>query len=167
MKKLMLIVALIIILGGLFYLISKNQDPKDRHIHAGFKVYIDGKMQDFSSGKYMSLILCEEKDDHRKKTKQEIQIEKAHLHGNVGDVVHSEIEGAVWGDLFKNINYKFDSSKVVESYVNDKKVSNILAYSINAYDSVVILVGKSDKKLLKNAVTKEKIREVERETETC
>ncbi|MBI4226535.1 hypothetical protein HY612_05485, partial [Candidatus Roizmanbacteria bacterium] len=150
-----------------FILQKINQEPKERHIHAGFQVYVDGRVQDFSESKYMSLIVCEKEVDQAKKTRRQIQIEKAHLHDNVGDVVHSEREGAVWRDLFKNLNFKIDQAKSSDGYVNGKKVANIFAYPINAYDSTVIFIGRSDKKLLKNSVTRKRIREVEKEGIEC
>ena len=62
------------------------------------------KLQDFSESKYMSLIVCEKEADEAKKTRGQIQIEKAHLHDNIGDVVHVEQKDAKWKDLFENIH---------------------------------------------------------------
>ncbi|MBI4226007.1 hypothetical protein HY612_02735 [Candidatus Roizmanbacteria bacterium] len=166
-KRLIIGLGLLSLIIGFLLFQKLNHEPKERHVHAGFQVYVDGKLQDFSEAKYMSLLLCEEENTHPKKTKERIQIEKAHLHHNVGDVVHSEREGAVWGDLFKNIKVEFDRSKRVEGYVNGKKITNIFDYPIKAYDSVVIFSGKIEEKLLKKAVTKKRIKEVEREGAEC
>ena len=84
------------------------------HYHAGFKVYTDGQLEDFSQIKYMSVLACEV--DEEIEYEENDQLEKAHLHDEVGEVVHVEAEGAKWKDLFQNINYKFDSKNDPEIY---------------------------------------------------
>lgn len=166
MKKLFFVIGLVTFAVAFYLLRMISQEPKERHIHAGFQVYADGKLQNFSLNKYMSIESCKE-EIHEKKTEDEIQEEKAHLHDNVGDVVHSEREGARWKDLFTNIHFSFDRSKQITGYVNGQEVRDIFSYPINAYDSVTIFVGKTDKSSLKNAVTKNKIKEAEKTSEDC
>ena len=126
---------------------------------------IDGKQIDFSGIKYMSLRPCEE---HKgRQSKEEIVHEMAHLHDNIGYVVHSHREGAVWGDLFRNINYSFDTTKPIKGYVNGKQVTDIFSYPVNAYDSVVILVGTSKNSLVSKAITKQQIETVEKNSLDC
>ena len=112
----------------------------------------------------MSIKLCV---GDEKEHKEDEQLEKAHLHDGVGDVVHVEAEEAKWKDLFMNISYKINPGKQITGFVNGKKVENILDHSIKSYDSVVIFSGHVNEKLLKNAVTKQKIIDAEKRSETC
>lgn len=152
----------LIIIGGIFFLHS-NQTVKKVHYHAGFLVYIDGKKQDFSDTKYMNLEYCSANNT----AKEDDQKEKAHLHDNVGDVVHVHREGAIWGDLFKNIDFAFPDAKPLQGYVNGKPVKDILRYPIQKYDSVLITAGDSSKVNLKQYVLLQHIEEVEKSSETC
>ena len=94
-------------------------------------------------------------------------MEKAHLHDEIGDVVHVEAENAKWKDLFTNINFKIDPEKPITGFVNGKKTENILNEPIQSYESVVFFVGKVDEKKLKNSVTKDQIKKAEKNNETC
>ena len=161
-KKILLTIILVVILGLILYL--KYLPKKEIHYHAGFKVYIDRKEEDFSKIKYMSVLACETEEEEHKENEQ---LEKAHLHDRVGDVVHVEAEGAKWKDLFENISYQFDKAEELIGYVNGQKTENILDYPIKSYDSVIIFSGKVDKILLNSVVSQERIIEVEKKTETC
>src|SRR3989338_2076531 len=154
--------AIIIGLAGIFY--SKFFPKKEIHYHAGFKVYVDGKMQDFSGLKYMSIKPCGKEEEEREENEQ---MEKAHLHDEIVDVVHVEAENAKWKDLFTNINFKIDPEKPITGFVNGKKTENILNEPIQSYESVVFFVGKVDEKKLKNSVTKDQIKKAEKNNETC
>jgi len=82
MKKKLLVFLLAIVLLAWFFLvlINKIQSQQSIHYHTGFLIYIDGILQDFSAQKYIEI--------------SAYQIEKAHLHDNVGDVVHVHQPGA-------------------------------------------------------------------------
>jgi len=164
MQRKILLIILVLSVGVLLYL--KFFSKKEVHYHAGFKVFVDGKLQDFSKTKYMSIKLCGEDE---KKQEENEQLEKAHLHDGVGDVVHVEASDAKWTNLFKNINFKIDKSKPIEGYVNGKNVKNILDYPIKVYDSVVIVIGKNAnvEEYLKKSATRKHIEEVEKKSETC
>ena len=163
-KKLLigLTIFLIIIIGVAVYL--RLFRVKEVHYHAGFQVYIDGKQKDFSAMQYMSLIPCGKNTGH-----EDEQLEKAHLHDTIGDVVHVHRDNAVWGDLFKNINYQINTTQPVEAYLNGKKVNNIFAQKINPYDSLILLIGKNMdiETYLTKQVTKSKIMSVEKKSESC
>ncbi len=113
----------------------KFSHHKDVHFHSGFQIYIDGKLQDFSNPKYMSLIPCSN-DDHQKETE-----DKAHLHDGVGNVVHVHQAHVVWNDLFTYLKLSVDKNKSVEAYVNGGKIKNIFTTEIQPYDSLVLLIG--------------------------
>lgn len=145
---------------------TPTPSPEEIHYHAGFQVYKDNILQDYSDFKYMKVEPCS-LDSHEDTSPEEEQLEKAHLHDGIGDVVHVHRKNAIWADLFTNINVEIDSDVV--GYVNGEKVDDILSYPIKAYDSIVILEGKNtdiDKKL-KGAVTKEHIVETEQKSESC
>lgn len=100
-----LILIVVVALGtGSFFTIKKILTPKKIHYHAGVVVFQNNKKLNFSKLKYMSLepcVLNKKEED----SAEDIQIEKAHLHDNVGDVVHVERTGAIWRDLFTNIHF--------------------------------------------------------------
>ncbi len=172
-KRFFLSIPLVIIasatlaIGGLT-LFKKSTTPKKVHYHAGFQVYVDDKLQDFSAAKYMNESPCtldKEKAEHD----EDIQLEKAHLHDNVGNVVHVERVGAKWNDLFKNIGYKIPNGKPITIFVNGEETGKTLEHHIQSYDSVLIMVGKQKnrKDLLKKAVTIEEIKKAEKTGESC
>lgn len=130
-------------------------DPKlsEEHIHyhAGFVVYIDGVKQDYSDYKYMDFESCSEHPE--KMTAEEEQIELAHLHDGVGDVVHVHRAGAKWRDLFRNIGVSLPSELPV------------LNNPIEPNSSIVIVVGTPVDNPVK--VSLEQIKEVESKSELC
>ena len=140
--------------------------PEKTHYHAGFVVFENNKKIDFSDNKYMYIKPCLTNANEEKETKETIQIEKAHLHDNVGDIVHIERKGAVWGDLFTNIKFPIDYSKAV-AYINGKVVPNFKSQPIKAYESLVLFIGDNDKSLLSQAVTKEYIENQEAKGGSC
>lgn len=168
MKKQIALSGLLLILGtfaGIWYF--KTRPREEVHIHAGFLVYVDGVQQDFTANKYMHLEPCALDEQNTKHSPQEEQLERAHLHDNVGEVVHIHRTGATWQDLFTNIGYAFPKDKSLVGYVNGKKVSNILNRAVNAYDSVIFVVGVDAYVDLTKQVTKDYIINVENSKESC
>lgn len=169
MKKILiaLVVVLILVIIG-YFILPRFISPKDKvHYHAGFQVYVDDKLQDFSDWKYMHEKPCSV-DGKPIDSHEDEQIEKAHLHDQTGDVVHVHREGAKWKDLFTNIKYPINDKNLVV-YVDGKKVEDFLNKSIEPYESVVIFIGshKDDEKYLKNAVKRDYIEKIEKKSETC
>lgn len=136
---------------GIGYYLYSPKEFEYIHYHAGFRVYIDGVLQDYSDYKYMNFVPCSEHDV--KKSPAEEQIEKAHLHDGVGDVVHMHRSGAKWGDLFKNIGVTLPTDLP------------ILNTPIEPNSSVVIVVGTPVDNPEK--VSLEHIKEVEAKSELC
>lgn len=151
---------------GSFFTYNKflKPEPKKVHFHAGVVVFKNNKQVDFSDEKYMKTEPCTV--GHEEETYEDIQLEKAHLHDNVGDVVHSERSGATWGDFFKNIKYEIDYSKV-KAYSGGKELKDFQNQAIVPYDSVVVFIGENNKELLKKAVTKEYIKQKEKKSDGC
>ena len=157
------IIALFGVIG--FVVSKKPADPEKVHYHAGFVVFENGKKLNFSDNKYMFIKPCTIDGEEIENPGDE-QIEKAHLHDNVGDVIHIEEEGAIWRDLFTNINFPVDYSKV-EAYINGEIVPNFESQSIKSNDSLVLFFGSVDKSLLSQAPTKEYIEEWGKKSSTC
>ena len=143
-----------------FFLLKPK--PEDIHIHAGFVVIENNTKVDFSGFKYMKLEPCGD-EGHQ----EDEQLEKAHLHDSVGDVVHVHRSNPKWSDLFTNIEYPLEYSKV-KVYFNGQQVENFQDKIIQPFDSIVILVGENDvEKALAQAVTRDHIEEVEKKSENC
>lgn len=164
MKKIYIVIFLLIflILSGIAIYNSANKPPV--HYHAGFQIYMNGKLQDYSSTEFMHLKPCgahEETGD-----KEDEQLEKAHLHDNVGDVIHVHRNGVVWNDVFTNLKIKIPSTSI-SAYINGKKISDIQKYPVKAYDSLVLMIGKEDTSYLKSAVTVNQIKQNEKKSESC
>ncbi len=157
---------MILVSIGLYFYWQSTGAKKEVHYHAGFQVYADGKLMDFSDLKYMQVVPC---TTGGAEIHMDEQIEKAHLHDNIGDVVHVHRQGATWSDLFKNIKYDIEQGKINVAYKNGKVTQNILNSPIEPYDSIIISTGRT--KLtgseLKKAVTKARILEAEKRTESC
>ncbi len=156
--------ALVLIGGGLFYYFKPRTTQVPVHYHAGFQVYVNDKLQDFSDLRYMKVSPCggvfQREND---------QLEKAHLHDGIGDVVHVHRSGAVWGDLFKNIGFQMPTSSEFVGYLNGNRQENLLNYPIVANDSVVFFQGPiiDMNRKLQARVTDDHIKEVEARSEDC
>lgn len=151
---------------------NPEPDPEGVHYHAGFQVYVDNELQDFSDLKYMNTQPCGTHEEEHA-TPEEEQMEKAHLHDNIGDVVHVHRPAAAWRDLFTNMGYEIDDTNL-ELYVNGDKVEyvqskNLLDHSITPYESVIFFVGENDDIAgkLAGAVTREHIEQTEQRSENC
>ncbi len=135
------------------------------HYHAGFRVYIDGTLQDYSDTKYMNYTMCSA--TATKPTKSEDQEEKAHLHDGVDDVVHVERNGATWGDLFTNIKVQFPKDKPLVGYIDGKKIADIMHTPITAYTTAIFVVGTDAPDHSQEVVPLAHIKEVEATSEIC
>src|SRR3989338_3574701 len=135
MVKIKSLLFLVVFIALAIFLYSKLlKTSKKIHYHAGFQVYKDDVLQDFSDIKYMTISPCTDKKTHESKNKE---LEKAHLHDQVGDVVHVEVERSIWGNLFKNLHYETAFKEKVKAYTNRRLISDPLSYSIKPYDSIV------------------------------
>lgn len=157
----------VIILLGIGIAFAKNRffTPQKTHLHAGFIIFQNNKQINFSEAKYMFLEPCTaNKSDND--TAEDIQIEKAHLHDNVGDLVHIERTGATWKDLFTNIHYPIDYTKA-KAYINGVQVKNFQNQQIHNDDSLVVFLGKDNPTLLSQSVTKNYIETMAKKSTTC
>lgn len=161
-----LAILIVLVLGvTTLFAVKKYFSPQKTHYHAGFIVFKNNKKLDFSDNKYMFIEPCAVNDKHVD-SDADIQIEKAHLHENVGDLVHVERTGAKWQDLFANIHFPIDYSQTT-GFINGKQISNYQVQPIKSYDSLVVFIGKNDSKLLQQAVTKDYIIKMAKKSTTC
>lgn len=153
------------LLGGLYWFARTNEARAEAeiHFHAAFSVYKDNTIVDFSDAKYMYINPCTNDGEEAENE----QMERAHLHGNVGDVIHVEQKHAKWKDLFKNLSYDVGSSVV--GYVNGERVFGILNKNIHADDRALFFIGTYDvlEKKLEGVPSIDHIREVEEVSEEC
>lgn len=164
-------------IGALFYLtfvviklIPKKSSTQNEkiHYHAGFVVFENNKKLDFSDTKYMFLKPClvNGKEEEEEEDRSNLQLEKAHLHDNVGDVVHIEAKDPVWKDLFANIKFTMKYSNTT-GYINNKKIENFQNQPIRPYDSLVVFIGENDEKLLEQKITREYIETQSKKSIEC
>ena len=75
------------------------------HYHAEFQVYIDGERKDLSTLDYMYFAPCRVYDFGERDLEE---IDRAHLHDYVGDVVHLHDGGVTWRVLLSNLSIEGD-----------------------------------------------------------
>lgn len=137
------------------------------HIHAGFIVYENGELIDFSGDQYMNFSTCGV--DEENLTPEEIQLEKGHLHDNDGDVAHVHREGGTWKDLFSSIGFNLVEDPLPVTYLNGQSFPLLLNEEINDMDSAVFIVGESDnvQEMVDSAINADRIQEVASKSESC
>jgi hypothetical protein len=137
----------------------------DVHYHAGFQVYINGVKQDYSGIEFMHIKPCMTEGESKHDLSD--PIERAHLHDDVGDVVHIHDDGVVWKMLY---DYLKIGSPVRIGYINGKEFPGFLAGKIEPYDSLIGFIGEKPanwQELVDQRVTRERIVEVEGKSENC
>lgn len=151
--------------------LETDSQTQDIHLHAGFIVVKDNQTVDFSAPQYMHFAPCNEDEEHQDQLDpQHEQEEKAHLHSDIGDVVHVHRPNAVWADLFTNLSYPLTQDQITVAFSNSQPVKDILSAPITADESVVIVIGSttlSDDELQSLAPSLEHIQEVATLSETC
>lgn len=164
-KRFRLFVILILAVFMVYWLLFvRNTHHDEYHVHAGFKVFIDDKLIDFSDIKYMYFLPCG-LDTADQKTLQD----KVHLHDRIGDVVHVHAEGIRWKDLFESLKYELPTNENIEYFKDGQRVENLLELEIMNEESVLIVVNgtKPESEYLNEQVSLEKIREVASSKENC
>ncbi len=164
-KPSFILAGIVIILLGVVFAprVKELLNPPKVHYHAGFVVFQENKKLDFSDAKYMAIEPCVQEG---KKVATNEQLEKAHLHDNVGDVVHVEHKGATWQDLFTNIKFPIDYS-TTSGYLDGKLVADYQLQPIQPFDSLVVIIGDKNTDLLSQAVTRDYIDEQGKKSKTC
>lgn len=162
----LLVFLIFLVAGAAFFAYSKFVPEKKIHYHAGLLVFQNNKKVDFSDVKYMYIKPCTI-NGKEEETNEDDQLEKAHLHDNIGDVIHIERGGAVWKDLFTNIRFPLDYDKAT-GFINGKKVVNYQSKVIQPYDRLIVFIGKNDMTSgLRLAPTKDYIEKTAKKSKTC
>lgn len=167
------ILVVVVAMGALgFFLGTNNQivaaDSGEVHFHAGFKVYVNGKVQDYSANKYMHLSPCSLVEP----TEEEKQLpsERIHLHDNFGDVAHIHADHVTWRELFISLKITdiIDEDNA-SYYVNGERIEDLLDKQVEEYESVEFIFGKEPAAEMRslNQVTKERILNAESIVESC
>lgn len=148
------IIGLIIILGTRFL---TYQPAKDVHYHANFAVYINGQREQFKNFTYYVDI-----EGSCTLEKQMTPRERAHMHGNVNDVVHIEDQTVTWGQFFQNIGWVVDPMVIrtpdqilletdlgkINFLLNGKHVENIVNRVVNDKDRLLVDYGTNSDQVL-------------------
>lgn len=140
-----------------------TRKPLPPHFHAGFQVYENDHLVDFSGDQFMHLEVCTT-EPHALDNDPKGNV---HLHDGIGDVAHVHRPGVVWGDLFNNLDFPLPASSA--AYLNGQKADAFRTTLIKPYDSLVVFIGTNsaiDQKLAK-AVSKAHIQAVEQIKESC
>ncbi len=135
---------------------NQNSQALAYHVHADFKVYVDGKQVDFSGDQYKS-----DKSKHLD--------DYTHLHSNVGDVLHMHKAGITLEEFFQSLNVEWHGTgptdcldidttimgcndwpgeKKTRLYVNGKLNELGPKYVPQDLDRILITYGKEDPKTL-------------------
>lgn len=168
-KKIFGIIAVVLFVTISYFVYPRIKEittPKKVHYHAGFVVFQDNKKLDFSDFRYMYTKPCV-LDKKQNDEDIDTQMEKAHLHDQVGDVVHIERSGAVWNDLFTNMKFAIDYNKVV-GFINGKKTANFEFQAIRPDDTLAVFIGSNDiAKDLQMVPAKDYIEKIAKKSTTC
>lgn len=108
------------------------------HIHADFKVYVNGQAIDFSQQKY------------------QVRVQYVHVEDNDGDVVHVHAPGMTLGIFLNSLGFHLTSSclttddgtkmcnsgsKTLKVYVNGKQIQDGASYEIKDLDKILVSYG--------------------------
>jgi hypothetical protein len=154
----------IIIPIGLFILaltFFKSTPHEAVHIHAGFKIFLNNQLQDYSDDKYMNYSMCGEDGSYDDGY-------RTHLHNGIGDVLHVHIGGTTWRHFLEELGFDFKSNPTV-AVLNGENVGDYLDRQIQDLDSIVIVAGDYTDfdQMTMNAVAKDWIVEVSHMPELC
>ncbi|HLD60506.1 MAG TPA: hypothetical protein VI912_05890 [Candidatus Bilamarchaeaceae archaeon] len=151
-----LIILLVLVVLVVVYIYAQKPNDEGFHIHADFKVYLNGEEYNFSQEKYMS----------------ESSLTPSpfvHLHGINGEVIHVHAEGVTVGDFFDSLKIKFNEScfvlgegteycrnndKRLEMYINGNLNNQFQNYVIQDLDRILITYGNPTSEGIQNQLGK-------------
>ncbi len=149
-----------------FLLVSCNiatAPTHDFHIHAGFQVYIDNTLVNFSDVRFMYFKPCGLAKDEIKTIK-----DKVHLHDQIGEALHIHDKDVTWKDAMDSLGVVTGSGATF--YVDGTKDTLLLSEKIQAFQSASIFIGKTTdiEKKVAARVTKDRLVEIEKQKgENC
>lgn len=131
--------------------------PEHVHYHANFAVYINGKREEFKDKRYYQEVVgsCTTDDI--------TPLERAHMHDNVGDIVHVHDHAVSWGQFFQNLGwsvnskliqtpdklYQADDTNNITFMLNGQKVSDITGQVIGNEDRLLVDFGDTSSDTIK------------------
>jgi hypothetical protein len=134
-KYIFILIALIFIAFfayNYFYVPPKEPNSVEiPHYHAEFQVYIDGERKDLSTLDYMYFAPCRVYDFGEVELEE---IDRAHFHGYVGDVLHVHDDGVTWRVLLGNLNIE---GNLLGYNKEGDLVEGMIDKEIGPYDSVI------------------------------
>jgi len=121
------------------------------HYHANFGVIINGQRETFKSPMYYE----EESGSTCTLDTAMTPGERAHMHDNVGDVVHIEDHAVTWGQFFQNLRwtvndrliqtpahlYLADEAHKITFLINGHEVQDITSETIHDKDRLLVDFG--------------------------
>lgn len=144
-----------------------THEDEDFHYHAGFRVVVDGELQNYDGGDYMHFTPCgiaPSKD-------LTDPFERLHLHNYIGDVIHAHVEHVSWREFFQGLKMnELLERDDVSVYISGVKTGEGLDTLVNEYDSVLIVFGDEtlvDLEDQKYWTSKERVLEGESGVEYC
>jgi|SRR3989344_2820300 len=122
--------------------------PETVHYHANFAVFVNSQREKFEGMQFYE----ETEATSCTLEKVESPLERAHMHGNVNDVVHVEDHLVTWGNFFQNLGWGVgdDYLKTTDRiYSPDEQNKLTLTLNGNKVDSIAnLIVGDEDKLLV-------------------
>lgn len=156
-----------ITIGGLIAIFNNRGETEEHiHMHAGFKIFVDGNWLDLSGDKYMYFSTCAPDIDESEMTIKD----KIHLHNNIGDVAHIHAQDITWRNLFESLEIDLlEDQPLPVMYRNDSNDPALLDKRIEPYESAIFIFGTADDvdSLREMAVSIDSIKEAESQTEGC
>lgn len=149
------LVLLIALYFGLSYFGLLKSSAPEYHVHADFKVFIEGKPYNFSLAKYQENEACGNPDQIKNPTLKDF----VHVHDGNGDVVHVHKQGITWGDFFESIGMKLNvtclvldtkepfcdnENNTLKMYVNGQLNTEMERQPIRDLDRMLLSYGPED-----------------------
>jgi Cu+-exporting ATPase len=135
------------------------------HYHAGFRVVVDGEVQNYAELQYMKLSPCSsDYDEHVEVDVTDVK-ERIHLHNMVGTVAHIHAEDVYWVELFESLGITELPGDLTVYNMNGDIVDSALL--VQPYDSYVFAFGKQLNKPSEYVVSQDIILEAEAQVENC
>ena len=129
----------LIIVGATLLYSSRSlflaKKPVELHYHAGFEIYKNGTLMDFTPLEFMNVKPCADDQDE---TSHDDLHPEVHLHDGIGNIVHVHGKEATWSDLFLKLNIDAATASAI---VNNKPISHINNETIHPYDQGVIFIN--------------------------
>jgi hypothetical protein len=134
--------------------------PERTHYHANFDIYINGRREAFKNPMYYE----EEAGGICSLDTAMTPGERAHMHDNVGDVVHVEDHAVTWGQFFQNLRwtvndkliqtpnnlYVTDEMHKITFLINGHEIQDVTPETIHDKDRLLVDFGSMNDAMLQS-----------------